>query len=220
MKLELHFYHELQEKFLLLTMREKILLISSGLLLIFFGGYVWSIEPVQLDIDNLTRKVEAQRSNLGRLENQIKSLEQELSQDPDEPLRRSLKQLKERIERVDINLREQTVDLIPASKMPKVLEKILGQSSKLKVIKMNSIPPVRMMDINSDGGDSVNLFQHGVLLVLEGEYMDILNYLDEIEHLEWRFYWKRFDYLVFEHPVARVEIELYTLSTSKAFIGI
>ncbi|UAA39085.1 type II secretion system protein M [Paraneptunicella aestuarii] len=220
MKFELHWYKELQEKFLDLTTREQILLISSGLLLFLFGGYVWLIEPVQLNIDNLTRRVETQRSDLGRLENQIKNVEFELSQDPDEPLRRSLEQLKERIGKVNLSLREQTVDLIPANKMPKVLEKILAQSTKLKLISMSSIPPVRMMDINSDSGDSVNLFQHGVMLVLEGEYMDILNYLDEIENLEWRFYWKRFNYLVLEHPVARVEIELYTLSTSKAFIGV
>lgn len=220
MKFELHWYRDLQDKFLSLTMREQVLLISSGLLLFLFGGYVWLIEPIQLDIDNLTRRVEAQRSDLGRLENQIKNVEFELSQDPDEPLRRSLEQLKDRIGKVNVSLREQTVDLIPANKMPKVLEMILAQSTRLKLINMSSIPPVRMMDINSNGGDSVNLFQHGVMLVLEGEYMDILNYLDEIENLEWRFYWKRFNYLVLEHPVARVEIELYTLSTSKAFIGV
>ena len=104
--------------------------------------------------------------------------------------------------------------------MPEVLQKILERSSKLKVVKMSSIAPVRMMDINAASGESVNLFQHGVSLVIQGQYMDILNYLEEIEELEWRFYWKRFDYLVDEYPVAKAEIELYTLSTNEAFIGV
>ena len=85
---------------------------------------------------------------------------------------------------------------------------------------MKSIPPIRMMDINADSGEQVNLFQHGLLLVVEGDFFSIQNYLEEIESLEWRFYWKRFDYLVQEFPTAKVEIELYTLSTSKAFIGV
>lgn len=218
--MKMHWYTDVEQKFDALTMREKGLMIASGLLLILFGGFVWFVEPVQLEIEALTQKVDRQKADLGRLETQIKNIELELSQDPDEPLRKNVVKLEESIEKVDSSLREQTVDLIPASKMPEVLEKILGQSKKLKVLKMNSIPPVRMMDINSTGGENVNLFQHGVLLVLEGEYLDILNYLEEIEDLEWRFYWKRFDYLVDEYPVAKAEIELYTLSTSRAFIGV
>ncbi len=220
MKLQLPWLIELEEKFSVLSTRERTLTIVSGLLLILFGGYVWFVEPTQLDIEALMKRVERQKTDLGSLEAQINSIEVELSQDPNEPLRKSMKQLQASIEKVDVSLREQTVDLIPSNKMPEVLEKILSQSSKLKVLKMNSIPPVRMMDINSTGGENVNLFQHGVLLVLEGEYMDILNYLEEIEDLEWRFYWKRFDYLVGEYPVAKAEIELYTLSTNKAFIGV
>lgn len=218
--MNIHWYRDLEDKFAALTIREKGLMIASGLLLILFGGYVWFVEPIQLEIDGLTKRVDRQKADLGRLEAQIKNIEVELSQDPNEPLRKSVKKLRESIVKVDASLREQTVDLIPANKMPEVLEKILGQSDKLKVLKMNSIPPVRMMDINSTGGENVNLFQHGVMLVLEGEYMDILNYLEEIEDLEWRFYWKRFDYLVGEYPVAKAEIELYTLSTNKAFIGV
>lgn len=218
--MNIHWYRDLEDKFAALTIREKGLMIASGLLLILFGGYVWFVEPIQLEIDGLTKRVDRQKADLGRLETQIKNIEVELSQDPNEPLRKSVKKLRESIVKVDASLREQTVDLIPANKMPEVLEKILGQSDKLKVLKMNSIPPVRMMDINSTGGENVNLFQHGVMLVLEGEYMDILNYLEEIEDLEWRFYWKRFDYLVGEYPVAKAEIELYTLSTNKAFIGV
>jgi MSHA biogenesis protein MshJ len=32
------------------------------------------------------------------------------------------------------------------------------------------------------------------------------------------FYWRLFDYRVQEHPSAVVEMEIYTLSTSKEFI--
>lgn len=204
-----------------LTMREKVLTLISGLVLILFGGFVYLVEPVQLEIDSLAKRVKIQSSELGKLEQQIRQVELELEADPNAPLREKLSTLDASIQDLDEKLREQTVDLIPANKMPVVLEKILGQSKDLKILEMNSIAPIRMMDINAaDSSAQVNLFQHGVLLVLEGSYFDIQRYLDEIEHLEWRFYWKRFDYLVQEHPKARVEIELYTLSTSKAFIGV
>ena len=66
----------------------------------------------------------------------------------------------------------------------------------------------------------INLYRHGVLLSLKGSYFDIQRYLTRIENLRWQFYWKRFNYVVTGYPDASVEVELYTLSTSKAFIGV
>ena len=220
MNLDIKRWGDLEDKFATLTQREKVLSLLSGLVAVLFGGFVWLVEPVQIEIEKLTRSVNSQKSQLGQLEQQIALLEQELAEDPNEPLRKNIARYAEQLAGIDERLKEQTVDLIPADKMPEVLEKILSQSKKLKVLKVDSIPPVRMMDINSEGGAKVNLFQHGVLLVLEGEYGHIWEYLNEIESLEWRFYWKRFDYLVEEHPKAKAEIELYTLSTSRAFIGV
>lgn len=220
MKYDLKALKELEGKFDELSMREKILSLISGLVIVLFGGFVWLVEPVQIEIKDLERNVNRQKSQLGDLDRKIKEVENDLRMDPDEPLREAKVNLQARILDLDDRLREQTVDLIPANKMPEVLEKILAKSSNLKVLQMDSIAPVRMMDINAESGAQVNLFQHGVLLVLEGTYFEIWDYLDEIEKLEWRFYWKRFDYLVIDHPTAKAEIELYTLSTSQAFIGV
>lgn len=220
MKLDFRRWNEVEEKFAVLSLREKILSLTSGLVAVLFGGYVSLVEPVQIEIEKLSRNVDRQKSQLGQLDNQIKALELELQEDPDEPLRKNRERYKKQIVDIDEALREQTVDLIPANKMPEVLEKILENSKSLKVIRMNSIPPVQMMDINSDSGARVNLYQHGVLLVIEGSFFELWRYLNEIENLEWRFYWKRFDYVVDQHPTATAEIELYTLSTSRAFIGV
>lgn len=220
MKLDVKRWAEVEEKFAALSMREKVLSLISGLVLVLFGGFVWLVEPVQLEIEKLTQNVDRQRSQLGQLDNQIKAVELALQEDPDEPLLKNRDRYQQQIVEIDEALREQTVDLIPANKMPEVLEKILENSKKLKVIRMDSIPPVQMMDINSDSGARVNLYQHGVLLVIEGTFFDLWTYLNEIENLEWRFYWKRFDYIVDQHPTATAEIELYTLSTSRAFIGV
>lgn len=222
MKAQLSWYFTISDKFAVLTMREKVLFSISGLVFILFGGFVWLVEPVQLDTTALTGRVQRQQTELGRLETQIKEVEMVLQQDPDEPLRKSIAQMRDNIVGIDESLREQTVDLIPAEKMPLVLERILERSSSLqvKVVAVNSIAPVRMMDIDSSAGEKVNLFQHGVSLTLEGGYMDVLQYLEEIENLEWRFYWKSFDYKVDKYPLGRAEIELYTLSTNQAFIGV
>ena len=118
-------YKDLHKKFLSFSERERILVLLSGLFLILFGGFVWLVEPVQIEIDKLTRDVQRQQSELGRLDNQILQVEADLTQDPNAPLHQRFSTLSSERDEVDIKLREQTVDLIPANKMPEVLERVL-----------------------------------------------------------------------------------------------
>ncbi len=68
------------------------------------------------------------------------------------------------------------------------------------------------------GEQKVNLYKHGIRLQLEGGYFDVYQYLKALEALPRHFYWKQFDYQVKAYPGAVVEMEIYTLSTSKEFI--
>ena len=92
----------------------------------------------------------------------------------------------------------------------------------LKLIELQSIAPLPiLLEKNmEDEEPKVGLYRHGVALVFEGNYFDIQQYLEKLESLPWHFYWKKFDYSVAEYPTASVELEIYTLSTNKAFIGV
>ena len=81
-------------------------------------------------------------------------------------------------------------------------------------------PGAKGTESEADVENDINLYRHGLMLSVQGSYFDIQNYLAKIEGLKWQFYWKRFNYVVADYPNALVEVELYTLSTSKAFIGV
>ncbi|MNG25347.1 hypothetical protein D3C84_1101860 [compost metagenome] len=106
------------------------------------------------------------------------------------------------------------MDLIPAHEMPAVLEALLSRSANLHMLALTSLKPEPLMA----GEQKANLFKHGIRLQLEGGYFDVYQYLKALEALPRHFYWKGFDYRVIEHPKAMVEMEIYTLSTSKEFI--
>ena len=81
MKSALKAWAEVEEKFSELTMREKVLSLMSGLVAVLFGGFVWLVEPVQIEIEKLTRDVERQKSQLGQLDRQIQAVELDLKED-------------------------------------------------------------------------------------------------------------------------------------------
>jgi len=38
--------------------------------------------------------------------------------------------------------------------------------------------------------------------------------------LSWKFFWQEFNYQLKEYPVSELEIEMYSLSTKREFIGV
>ena len=216
----------LNEKFNALNVRERSLVILSGMIVIVALGYVLAVEPFYLKSDVLKRQTTQRELDITRFEQQITELEKVLSDDPDAPLRQRISELGDDIEALNKRLESHTFDLIPPSAMSDVLEQVLSRTVGLKLVELSSIAPEQLLtpeeesnEAEADVAPQVLLYQHGVKIVVEGSYFNVQRYLNEIEQLEWRFYWRQFDYLVEEHPSARVHIELYTVSTSEAFIG-
>nr|WP_272896765.1 MSHA biogenesis protein MshJ [Aeromonas cavernicola] len=137
-----------------------------------------------------------------------------LQRDPNQAVHEQLVRVQGEQQRLDETLNAQTVDLIPAHDMPQVLETLLARSSKLHMLALRSLPPTPLVA----GKQQANLYKHGIRLQLEGSYFNIYQYLKALETLPRHFYWRQFDYQVKAHPTAVIEMEIYTLSTSKEFI--
>ena len=216
--------HQLQEldlRFYQLSLRERLLVVVAGLIGIGMLGFVLFIEPIMQEADRIEQQQVSRTQALSQLERSITDLESSVKADPDSPLRDRLARANSEIVDLDNRLSDFTEELVPADKMPLLLEKVLSRSGKLKLVSLQSIAPVQLLEADpQQGGTNVNLYQHGVRLVLEGGYFEVQKYLAEVEALPWRFYWKVFNYQVKAHPQAKVELELYTLSTSAAFIGV
>lgn len=56
------------------------------------------------------------------------------------------------------------------------------------------------------------LFRHGVQMVLEGSYLDLLDYLTRMEQLPSQLYWGNMQLQVVRYPKVELTIEIYTVS--------
>jgi MSHA biogenesis protein MshJ len=110
-------------------------------------------------------------------------------------------------------------ELVPAQQMPMVIEKMLAESARLKLLELTSIAPKSLFAGDSEYAD-LPLYQNGVRFVFEGRYVEILSYLEVIEGFPWQLYWRSFDYQVIEYPNATITIELFTLSTTPTFMEV
>jgi MSHA biogenesis protein MshJ len=203
-------------------MREQLLILICGLVVIILLMYTFLLEPQLGDSKKLQQNTQNAEKAMSTLVDQVAKLAAKLSADPNEPVRERINVLERQIQDIATQLAAQTDNLVPANKMAGMLENVLADNKGLKLITLQSISPVPILFGQPKEGEEpeAGLYRHGVTLVFEGNYFDIQQYLEKLESLPWQFYWKKFDYLVDDYPTASVELEIYTLSTNKAFIGV
>lgn len=202
------------DKIAALSQRERVLILLTGLVLVCAGAiYGWlDGAALRLEQDRVALTTAQRDLEIMDLENLGKQAR--LARDPDQNVREQLARVEGELGKLDAELKAQTVDLIPAHEMPEVLEALLSRSTNLHMLALTSLAPEPLMA----GEQGINLFKHGIRLKLEGGYFDVYQYLKALEALPRHFYWKQFDYRVEAYPKAVVEMEIYTLSTSKEFI--
>ena len=66
----------------------------------------------------------------------------------------------------------------------------------------------------------LNLYSHGIRMSLEGDYFSVMRFVEAVEAMPDKLYWKRLDYKVAEYPKGMIDIEVYTLSLNKDFISV
>ncbi|MFQ3190955.1 MAG: MSHA biogenesis protein MshJ [Paraglaciecola sp.] len=215
-------YKKLSIKFLKVSLREQVLILLCGLAVVILMMYTFLLEPILENTGKLQQNSIGAEREMSILVGQMTKLTSKLKTDPNDSVLERIALLKRQIQKINNQLKTQTDNLVPAIEMAGMLENVLAGSKGVKLIELQSIAPISIsLGQPEEGEESIaGLYRHGVTLVFEGSYFDIQRYLEKLESLPWQFYWKKFDYLVGEYPTASVELEIYTLSTNKAFIGV
>jgi MSHA biogenesis protein MshJ len=210
---------KLDIKYRAMSQREKILGLIVAALFSAYIAYELLVLPIAKEIDTLSATVSTSYNQLNTLEAELDQVNIRIATDPNEPLKDRIERLTARIEMLDSNFQEQINELIPADQMPKVLESLFSKSFKLSLIEMQSVKPVDLFANDAEKRD-VSLYQHGVRLVFKGQFFDVQEFLSNIEKMPYQLYWHSLNYRVEAYPQAIVEIELFTLSSNEAFIGV
>lgn len=222
-EVKLHPFDKLSNKFLSVSFREQILISLCGLVAIVLLVYTFLLEPNVTQSTKLTSDISNAKAKQLDLIQQVSDTQKKFENDPNVAIRERISSLNKEVLILDAQLQEQTSNLVPANKMANMLGNVLLASKGIKLIELASIAPTAIFLSKPEEGDEkpeADLYRHGVSMSLQGSYFDIQAYLTKLESLKWKFYWKKFDYQVDTYPKGQLELEIYTLSTSKAFLGV
>ena len=211
-------WHQLSDKFSLLSQREKWLLTICGLVIIGLSLLVWVIEPVLKTNQSLSGQVSLSKLSVQRLEADILLATATLNKDPDQKIDVQYKQLLMESQQLSEQLAEIIETLISPSQMARLLEGVLAGTKGLKLVSLESMAAEPIVG-GADKQTQTGYYLHPVKIELTGSYFSILSYLNTLESLPVKYYWRSFNYTVEEYPTARLILEVYTLGTRQEFIG-
>lgn len=208
---------ELGARFDLLSQRERVMVAAAAFVVIGMLCYL----PVE---SLLLKHNELSRSNLALVaENkvslqQIELYKQRLAQDPNDEYHARFAVLEQQSKELDKQLSFQMVDMVPADHMATLLSQLLEKVKGIELQDFQSIAPIPLLAIGEE--KKMNLYSHGIRLTFQGDYFAVLKFIQAIEAMPNKLYWKRMEYQVEEYPMANIVLELYTLSINKDFISV
>lgn len=199
-----------------LSLRERLLVFATVIML---SGSVWYLSL----IEPLTQRAATSRTEIealqARIETANRSLEDQVLQisGSGTEYQDRFSRVQRRIDAINESLGDYASELIDPAEMARVMEGVLREQSKLRLIRIRNLSPEAL----SASADSrtATFYKHGLEIEFEGSYSACLDYLQEIENLPWRFYWQVLELEVLEYPRNRVRLKVSTLSLNKEWIG-
>ena len=125
----------------------------------------------------------------------------------------------------DAQLRDAQLGMIPPRQMVAVLTDVLSHQKELTLILMRNLavepllPPMPKDPAGSLPPGEMGPYLHPVEMVVRGNYLNVLAYLQELESRPWGFQWRRFEFTTTaDGPQYRIEFT--TLSMQSNWLGV
>lgn len=204
-----------------MTLRERTLVTAAALVAVLMLWMLSFMDPV----------ASRRAALIDEMANIEAAIEAGVSPDqlPDDPGHMALakeKKLKVQLDEVNAKLAATSAGLIPPERMVQVIRDVLEGQHGITLVSLHNKPvttlvePTRSDNSEAPPAEATGPYMHPVELLLEGSYLDVLAYLQTLEALPWRFYWKVLELRTTEYPTNRVRIELGTLSMDKEWLGV
>jgi MSHA biogenesis protein MshJ len=216
-----------------LNRRERSMVLVAALAVLAVVMNTLLLEPLAQRKKTMLAQMFADRGQMQDAQQQLQSMVSAANIDPDTPNRARLASLQQQMQEVDRDLQQAQNTLVSPDHMAVVLEGILKKDGQLKLVSLKTLPASGLLDAaaaEAPGQPKAEnkvaatteapVYRHGVELTVEGRYLDMMQYLAELERLPWHILWSSITLSAGEYPISTMTVTVYTLSLDKTWLSI
>lgn len=221
------------EKFVLkidsLSLRERLIIFAAIVFALVASVKIQFLDTFLLQQKKLTASIAAEQGNMRGLQAQIDASLQARKGAGESSQQHRLEQIQQQLEEGNAFLQSRRDRLVAPEEMTALLEQVLARNGGVQLIHMRNLPPAPLLAGTSTKppapgkGAAVSegeIFKHGVEITLRGGYLDLLQYLTEVESSPKQVFWGQIQMTVVRYPVVELSLTVYTLSLEKTWLQI
>jgi len=199
-------------------MRERRLLCITVVVVILFVAAMLVWEPLY---QSWLKTYQANATTLAQIssaQTSIATLEARSNLDVNAQYKQQISALKDKLSNQQTQIESLTSALITPKNMGRVFTGLLQENA----LNINKISNLDAVSVNIEGQlEETNLlYQHGLSLELNGQFMNALKYIQGIEAQDWQLYWDELTFITDNYPQGTLAIEVHTLSTSDSLLDL
>lgn len=206
---------DIEQHFNALSPRERWLVLGVAWALLAWVGLLFYDATLGAKVASL----EQERSRLQTQQAQQEQLSSEITQGiaalTSNTQAQRIARLNQRLDRLNDNVEVRLQTLVEPEQMPTLLLRILENSKGLTLRELSNQPP---QQLTSAEEQSTAIYRHDLSLHLTGSYMALLDYVEQLEALSGRIFWRALEFEIEEYPAASIRLDFFTLSQHKELL--
>jgi len=212
-----------------LSLRERMMIFAAVIFVLFALIRALFLDPLLAQQKKMATQVVQQQEKMKQTQAQIATLIKAKKDDANSPLRERLDKLQQQIADGEAYLQSRRDRLVEPEKMADLLQQVLKRNAHLQLMSLQALPAALVLDktakpaaaaVSGVPAQDKRLFKHGVQITVRGNYLDLLQYLNELEHLQSQMFWGMVRMNVQQYPDAEMTLTVYTLSLDKVWLQI
>ncbi len=222
-----------------LSLRERVMMFGASAALLIFLLFSLFLNPLFARQKMLNETIASEQQMMAGIDAEILLKISGNGVDPDAHDRQALERLRQEGTRLSQTLRTAQAGLVPPERIVFLLERLLKQHARLRLVSLKTLPSAPVTDATSApaapmtapspaaGAPALSsiktaplLYRHGVEIVLRGSYLDMVNYMEALEAMPTRVFWGDASLEVEQYPNASLRLTLFTLSLDDKWISL
>lgn len=212
---------------------ERLLILGVVLATVVLGYLTFSFDPLRAEIGSLRSQVSVVGSQIAAQQRASAAMLETSQQDPNRFANDRLAVLAREQAVLDEEINNLAGNLVTPDEMTAILTTVLERFTGLELQTFSNLPAEALReDFTADNvtaeeaslaGDSSlsgQVYAHGLAIEFQGDYFTTLKYLRFLEEISGSFFWDSISFQQLEWPVAKVSLQIHTLSTDQGFIGV
>jgi len=207
------------DRFDAMSLRERALvfLAAASILVMLVDSAFF--EPFLTRQKNSSQKIQQQQDEIRAMQVQLQAYAQSQLSSSAVAKRQRVDQRKAELAGLDQQIAAKQGELVAPDRMAQMLSEILRRNPDVQLVSLRTLAATEFSQAPGAAGGSA-MYRHGIEISVAGNYMKLLDYMGQLEHMPVKLLWGGMQLQAGAYPQCTLKVTLFTLSTEKTWLVI